>query len=71
MEENSPIGGLSSIIAELIARHHRQITFASIALNDEAMMSSASRKWAEAKYGLTLDGIITKLRKMAKETDKV
>ena len=71
VEENSPIGGLSSIIAELIARHDRQITFDSVALNDEAMMSAASRKWAEAKYGLTLDSIITKLRQMAKETDKV
>ena len=71
VEENSPIGGLSSIIAELIALHDRQITFASIALNDEVMMSAASRKWAEAKYGLSLEGIITKLRQMAKATDKV
>ena len=68
VEENSPMGGLCSIIAELIARHHRRITFASIGLDDDALMGAASRKWAEAKYGLTLDSIITKLRKMAKET---
>jgi transketolase len=70
VEENSPIGGLSSIIAELIALHDRQITFAGIALNDEAMMGAASRKWAEAKYGLSLEGIITKLRQMVKATHK-
>jgi transketolase len=71
VEENSPIGGLSSIIAELIALHDSKITFTSIALNDEAMMSAASRKWAEAKFGLTLDSIITQLRQIAKVTHKV
>ena len=70
VEENSPIGGLSSIIAELIALYNRKITFASVTLNDEAMMSAASRRWAEAKYGLTLDSIIMKLRQMAKATHK-
>jgi transketolase C-terminal domain/subunit len=66
VEENSPIGGLSCIIAELIALQDRQITFASVALNDEAMMSAASRKWAEARCGLTLENIIARIRNMAK-----
>jgi transketolase len=70
VEENSLIGGLSSIIAELIALHDRQITFAIIALGDDPMMSAASRKWAEAKYGLSIEGIITKIRKMVKEINK-
>jgi transketolase len=71
VEENSPIGGLSSIIAELVALHDRPITFASIALGDEPMMSAASRKWAEEKNGLTRNGILTKLRQMAKATHKM
>jgi transketolase len=71
VEENSPIGGLGSIIAELIALSDRQITFASIALGDEPMMTATSRKWAEEKNGLTLEGILTKLRQMAKATHKM
>ncbi len=68
VEENTSAGGLGCIIAELVARSGRPITFATINLNDEAMMCSASRKWAEAEYGLTRDGIVTKLRGMTKNS---
>jgi len=68
VEENSPVGGLSSIIAELIAVHDRKITLASVTLNDEAMMSAASRKWAEARCGLTMENIIARIRNIAEAT---
>jgi len=68
LEENSPIGGLGSIMAELLARRDCQLSFDSICLADEAMMSSTSRKWAEARYGLTLEKITTRLRHMAEKT---
>lgn len=71
VEENSPIGGLGSIIAELLARGDRQRSFDSICLADEAMMSSTSRKWAEVRYGLTLEKITTRLRHMAEKSTAV
>lgn len=68
LEENSPIGGLGSIVAELTTRHACNSTFASIGLDDAAHMCAASRTWADARYGLTLDGIVAILRKMANVT---
>ncbi len=70
LEENSPIGGLGSIVAEWATRNAYHLTFASIGLDDDALMCAASRNWAETKYGLTLNSILTKLRQMAKATRK-
>jgi transketolase len=65
LEENSPIGGLGSIIAELATLNGCYLPFTAIGIDDNPMMGATSRKWAETKYGMTLDNIVSRLHNIS------
>lgn len=62
LEENSPFGGIASLIGELLARGQQHPLFSSIALEDSPLIGSASRGWAESRFGYSLEAISDALR---------
>ncbi len=65
LEENSPVGALGSLISEIIGRSGSHHAFHSLSLEDDPLMGSASRKWAEDCFGLSLENVLSTLRHMA------
>lgn len=61
LEENVPIGGLSSLVAEVMAEAGLSRRFVPMTLGDEAFMGAASRAWAEKRFGLDLQSIVARL----------
>jgi transketolase len=62
LEENSPVGGLGSIIGELLARGKSHPYFSSIGLDDNPLIGSASRSWAERRFRYTADEVAASVR---------
>lgn len=62
LEENSPAGGLASIVAEALTRGSEHPAFAGISLADDPLVGSASRPWAEAKFGQTEEAVAETVR---------
>lgn len=65
IEENTPVGGLGSMIAELLAHSSTHPKFHSICLQDDPLMSACSRSWAEQRFGLTLEHVTATVRRAA------
>ncbi|MEZ5666626.1 MAG: transketolase C-terminal domain-containing protein [Alphaproteobacteria bacterium] len=53
IEENAPVGGLGSLVGDMLARQGRGVAFNPIALDADHYMLSATREWAHARSGLT------------------
>ncbi len=68
LEENTPAGGLGSIVGELLARGLTHPIFKSISLKDDTFMSAYTREWAERQFGMTLDDITAALRRVVLKT---
>lgn len=64
LEEHSSIGGIGSLVADLIAESRVKVTFRKLSLSDELYLGSASRAWAHERCGLTVDGTVNTLRDM-------
>jgi transketolase len=62
LEENSSIGGLASIVGELLSRGSEHPLFSSISLGDEPLIGASSRGWAEDRFGYTLDAVVRTVR---------
>lgn len=58
VEENAPIGGLGSLVGEMMARHGIRAAFRPIALSADHYMLSATRAWGHAQSGLNEADII-------------
>lgn len=65
LEENSAIGGLGSLIAELIGRHRLPARLTSLDLGDGPLLGVAGRTWAEDAFGLGLEPLKATLRAAA------
>jgi len=64
LEEHSSVGGIGSLVADLIAESGIKVAFIKLSLNDEICLGSASRAWAHERCGLTVDGIVNTLKDM-------
>jgi len=63
VEEHCRIGGLASIVAELMAVNRISLPLDIVSLPDAYLLGSASRSWAHEAFGLTADALTTRLRK--------
>jgi transketolase len=57
LEENSSVGGLGQIVGDLLARDAHHPRFTSLNLGDQALMSAATRSWAEQRFGLNDEAV--------------
>lgn len=64
-EEHGPIGGLGSAVGELIARAGLTVRFRTASLPDTFLLGSASRSWAQEKFGLSAAALAEALRSLA------
>ena len=64
LEEHSSVGGIGSLVADLIAESGIKVAFIKLSLSDEFYLGSASRAWAHRRCGLTVDDIANTLRSM-------
>jgi len=64
LEEHSSVGGIGSLIADLISESGVKVPFTKLSLSDETYLGSASRAWAHERCGLTVDGIVSVLKGM-------
>lgn len=64
LEENSPIGGLASIVGELLARGAEHPRFETIGLGDEVLTGSAGRDWADKRFGLDAGSVVAAIRRI-------
>ena len=62
LEENSLIGGLGSLVGEILARGKEHPAFTSIGLEDDPLVGSSSRGWAEERFGYSVKAISAALR---------
>lgn len=69
LEENSPIGGLGSIVAEILARGTEHPLLESLNLGDEPFTGSASRGWAEGRFGYGEGAVIDAVRRMVSRSE--
>lgn len=58
VEENSIVGGLGTIISELLTDNHRNIILKRIALEDKQCFDYGTREWLCHHYGLGLDALV-------------
>ncbi len=66
LEENSLIGGLGSLVGEILARGKEHPGFTSIGLEDDPLVGSSSRGWAEERFGYSVKAIVGNLRNLVK-----
>lgn len=62
VEEHSKIGGLASLLAETIAEMESRPRFRRLSMEDEFLLGSTSRAWAEEHRGLGPEGIVAAVR---------
>ena len=62
LEEHSSIGGIGTIVAEILVTMDRKVTFSRLSLRDEMCFGSESRNWAHERYGLSLDALLQALK---------
>jgi transketolase len=62
VEEHSSVGGLGSIVAEMVAALGLTPRLVRLALGDEVYLGAASRAWAEARFGLGVEGVTRAVR---------
>lgn len=65
LEEHSSIGGIGSIISEILATSDSKAPYLKLSLTDEMCFGSESRSWAHERYGMTLEQIIKSIKQMA------
>ena len=58
LEENSIVGGLGSLVAEILADHKRMIALKRIALPDRHCYEYGNRDWQHSYEGLDVAGIV-------------
>jgi transketolase len=61
IEESSPIGGLCSIVSDIIARESLPARFLPIALDDKQYFDYGERDWLYRQYGLDSDSIKSRI----------
>jgi transketolase len=66
LEEHSPVGGLGSAVADLMARNAVPARLHVLSLPDRFLLGSASRPWAHRTYGLDVEGLTDTLRALAR-----
>lgn len=64
LEEHSCIGGIGSIVSEIIAASNYKIPLFRISLKDEICFGSESRSWAHEQCGLSLKSLIHTLKNL-------
>lgn len=57
IEENSILGGVGTILSEILTDNRANITLKRIALGDRQLFDYGSRQWLHAKYDLDIHGI--------------
>lgn len=63
LEEHNIIGGLASIISDLIARYNLNIEFVPFAINDILCSAVGSQDYLRKVNGLDFDSLVSKIRK--------
>ncbi|HJN88307.1 MAG TPA: transketolase C-terminal domain-containing protein, partial [Dehalococcoidia bacterium] len=61
LEEHSLIGGLGSLVCEILSDHGRPIPVKRIGLPDRYLYKYGSREWLQALVGLDLDSIVNSI----------
>ncbi len=64
LEENSKIGGIGSIICEIVADYHLNIRVHRIALDDVLLEKYGERDWLLAQSGINKKSIIEKIKSL-------
>lgn len=64
LEEHSSIGGIGTIVAEILVTMDRKVGFSKLSLRDEMRFGSESRTWAHERYGLSLKALVQTLKGM-------
>lgn len=67
IEENSIIGGVGTILAELLADSHLHARLKRIGVQDKQFLKYGSREWLQGTNGLDVPSIINVVSKMAAE----
>ncbi|MHB8164935.1 MAG: transketolase family protein [Methanoregula sp.] len=62
LEEHSSIGGISTLVAEILASMESKIQFSKITLWDEICFGSESRTWAHNRCGLSENSLMQTLK---------
>lgn len=66
LEEHNIIGGLSSIISDLIARYNLNVKFVPFAINDILCSAVGSQDYLRKVNGLDFDSLVSKIEKVSK-----
>lgn len=67
VEENSIIGGIGTIISELLGDHKRNIPLKRIALQNRQHFDYGGREWLHEHYGLDVNGMVRVILKALKD----
>lgn len=62
LEENTVVGGIGSMVGEVVVDHHKPTRLKRIGLREEQCFQYGSREWLHHVYAIDKEGIITAVR---------
>lgn len=71
LEENSIVGGIGSIVSELLVSRDNYIPLKRIALEDKQYFDNGNRQWLHEYYKLDISSIVRVILKETKEKNKL
>lgn len=67
IEENSIVGGIGSIISEILTDNQRNKSLKRIAIDDKQCFDYGSREWLHKKYRIDIDSIVDNIKNIQKQ----